>query len=107
MTGQPYLESVVYVDKHPQPSSEGPNGTLPTALQYFYGKISLDTTKQIVQAHGTGDVHVAAYDFSNKKLGVAIGKIDSEGNYGPNGEWQAFNRPWTIFSLEGLFSGSN
>ena len=49
MNGMPYLESIAYVDKHPQPSHDGPNGTLPTALQSFYGQISLDTTKQIVQ----------------------------------------------------------
>lgn len=107
VTGQPYMESVVYVDKHPQPSSEGPNGTLPSALQHFYGKISIDTTKQIVQAHETGDVHIAAYDFSVKQLGVAIGKINAKGEYGPDGkEWQAFNRPWTIFNLNDLFSGN-
>lgn len=107
VTGQPFIDSVVYVDKHPQPSSEGPNGTLPSALQYFYGQISIETTKQIVQAHETGDVHIAAYDFSKKQLGVAIGKINAEGEYGPDGkEWQAFNRPWTLFNLDDMFSGN-
>ena len=32
MTGQPYIDSIAYVDKHPQPSGEG-------ALLDFYGHI--------------------------------------------------------------------
>lgn len=56
MTGQPYLEAVAYVDSHPQPSGDGPNGTLPTALQDFYGSISLTNAKTITQYHRTGDV---------------------------------------------------
>jgi hypothetical protein len=56
MTGQPYLESIAYVDKHPQPSGEGPTGSLPTALTDFYGNITSETSKIITQAHGTGDV---------------------------------------------------
>jgi hypothetical protein len=56
MTGQPYLESIAYVDKHPQPSGEGPTGTLPTALADFYGNITSETSKIITQYHGTGDV---------------------------------------------------
>ena len=59
MTGQPYLENICYVDKHPQPSGDGVNGTLPSALENFYGHIDQQATKQIVQHHQTGDVHWA------------------------------------------------
>ena len=79
MTGQPYIESVVYVDKHPQPSGEGPNGTLPTALKDFYGNITLETSKIIVQYHETGDVHIASYDFQSNEMYLAIGRINHEG----------------------------
>lgn len=116
MNGMPYLESIAYVDKHPQPSHDGPNGTLPTALQSFYGQISLDTTKQIVQYHQTGDLHAAAYDFTAKEMTVTIGKINAEGNYYPEPvdgaepedkcAWCAYNRPWLKFDLTELWSGN-
>ena len=100
MTGGPYIESVCYVDKHPQPSTDD---ILPTALQAFWGSINVDTTKQIVQAHTTGDVHAAAYDFTKNLLTLTIGKIDAVGNYVENGK--AYDRPWTLFKLSDLFSG--
>ena len=94
MTGQPYIENVCYVDKHPQPSTDE---TLPTVLSDFYGRISLDATKTIIQTHMTGDVHAAAYDFSKDQLSLTIGKIDDRGYYGDNNEGMAYNRPWTLF----------
>jgi hypothetical protein len=103
MTGQPYIENLCYVDKHPQPSTDD---TLPTVLNYFYGKISLDTTKTIIQTHTTGDVHAAAYDFSRDQLSLTIGKIDAKGYYGANNEGMAYNRPWTLFKLSDLFNGN-
>jgi len=107
MTGMPYLESVVYVDKHPQPSNDGPNGTLPTALTDFYGKISLATTKQIIQHHQTGDVHWAAYDFGANQMELAIGKTAEDGlSYGPNSVGAAFNRPTVQWGLSDLWSGN-
>ena len=43
VTEQPYIESVCYVDSHPQPSWEEPSSEhyLPTALQDFYGIFSI------------------------------------------------------------------
>ena len=76
MTGQPYIESVVYVDKHPQPSGEGVNGTLPTALKDFYGKINFDAVRSIVNYHQTGDLHAASYDFSSNQMQLAVGRIN-------------------------------
>jgi hypothetical protein len=110
VTGQPYLESIAYVDKHPQPSHDGPNGTLPTALTDFYGNISLETSKQITQYHQTGDVHIASYDFSANQMNVAIGKINHEGKYCPedctdDNVWKAYNRPYLMFSLTDLWEG--
>ena len=101
MTGQPYIDSIAYVDKHPQPSGEGPTGTLPTALLDFYGNISLETSKIILQYHQSGDVHIAAYDFDGDEMYLAIGKININGNSGQNnndGLWCAHNRPWLKFT---------
>lgn len=105
MTGQPYLESVAYVDKHPQPSGEGPTGTLPTALTDFYGQISQETSKTIIQYHQTGDVHIASYDFTAGQMYVAIGKIDKDGSYGSNDSGCAYNRPYLNFVLSDLWNG--
>lgn len=106
MTSQPYLENVAYVDKHPQPShDEG----LPTALSDFYGDISMENSRQIVQAHQTGDVHIAAYDYGNNQMIVSIGKINEDGEYGPVGgdmsSWKAYNRPYVQFDLDNLWKG--
>eukprot|EP01034_Spumella_vulgaris_P039666 gene39666-49015_t len=44
ITGQPsYFEHVVYVDKHPQPTHDGVNGSLPTGILDFWGRISQET----------------------------------------------------------------
>lgn len=101
-TGQPYIPSVAYVDKHPQPTGEGPTGTLPTALQDFYGNITLETAKTINKYHQTGDLHIATYDFGSDEMYLAIGKIDGNGEYGNN---KAFNRPYVKFSLQDLWTG--
>lgn len=110
MTGQPYLESIAYVDKHPQPTHDNPNGTLPTALSDFYGNISCETSKIIAQFHQTGDVHVATYDFTNKWMYLAIGRINHEGTYQPYGSddtnaWKAYNRPYLKFDLNDFWTG--
>jgi len=110
MTGQPYLESIAYVDKHPQPSGEGPTGSLPTALADFYGNITSETSKIITQTHGTGDLHIASYDFQNNVMYVAIGRINHDGQYKPTGGsdgdvWKAYNRPYFKFNLNDLFTG--
>ena len=75
MTGQPYIDSIAYVDKHPQPSGEG-------ALLDFYGNISLETSKIILHYHQSSDVHIAAYDFDGDEMNLAIGKININGNSG-------------------------
>ena len=111
MTGQPAMEGLCYVDKHPQPSADGPTGSLPAGLQNFYGQISLTTTKQIVQAHTTGDVQIAVYDFKNKQMIVAVGRTNKQGDFFPEDDnsnvnvWKAYNRPYVQFSLEDLWAG--
>jgi len=110
VTGQPYLESIAYVDKHPQPSHDGAEGTLPTALSDFWGNISLETSKTITQYHETGDLHIASYDFGAKDMYMAVGRVNSKGDYMPTGgedssEWKAYNRPYLKFSMADLWAG--
>jgi hypothetical protein len=100
LTGQPVIKDLVYVDKHEQPSHDQ---CLPDALNHFYGKVDFDTTSQVIQAHKTGDLHAAAYDFSKMQMVLAIGKIDASGSYGEDG--YAYNRPWVKFDLEDVWAG--
>lgn len=109
VTEQPYLENLVYVDKHPQPSGDGVNGSLPTSLQDFYGQMSVENARVVVQYHETGDAHIAMYDFGTKRLIFSIGRINEDGNYGPVGgdlsSWRAYNRPYLSYALEDLWAG--
>lgn len=110
MNCQPIIEQIAYVDKHPQPSGEGVNGTLPTALKFFHGQVDAFTTKQIIQAHETGDVHAASYDFGNKEMHLTIGRTNADGQFcddacADDSMWKAYNRPWTKFVLEDLWTG--
>ncbi len=103
------MENVVYVDKHPQPSHDGPTGTLPTALGDFYGNISMDTSRTILQYHQTGDQHIAMYDFGASQMLISVGRINENGDYGPVGgdlsSWKAYNRPYLQFDLNNLWAG--
>jgi len=105
-TSGPFIENIAYVDKGIQPSSDL---SLPNALQDFYGKIDLETTKTIIKAHGTGDLHIAAYDYGQAQLYLALGRINHEGQYGPgNGDsssWLAYRRPWLKFNLSDFWAG--
>ena len=89
-------------------AGDGPTGSLPTALTYFYGQITSETSKQIIQAHGTGDVHTAVYDFTARTMYVNIGRINHDGKYGPDGGdvWKAYNRPSLKFNLDDLWNGN-
>lgn len=100
-TGQPYLKDLCYVDKHPQPSGDGPNGSLPTALKYFYGNMTIENNKIIQQYHQSGDAHIAAYDYGKKEMLVSVGRIDKKGNYIK----QAYDRPYIHFKLDDFWSG--
>lgn len=105
VTEQPYIESVCYVDKHPQPTHDGVNGTLPTALQDMWGDLTTENARVVAQYHETGDVHIATYDYGKSEMLVALGRIDEKGNYGNDNEWKAYNRPYLRFNLNDLWAG--
>lgn len=108
LTGQPVLKDLVYVDKHAQPSGDT---TFPQVLTDLYGTLSLETGPQATQFHGTGDIHIAFYDFAGTgNMIISIGRINAEGEYGPTGGdlnlWKAYNRPYLSFSLADLWTGN-
>lgn len=108
-TEMPYMENLVYVDKHPQPSHDGVNGTLPVSLGDFYGQMSPENARVVVQYHQTGDAHIAMYDYGASKLLFAIGRINENGDYGPVGgdmsSWKAYNRPYLSYDMNDLWEG--
>ena len=53
-TGQQFIENVVYVDKHPQPSHDGTTGTLPVGLEDFWGNITMANSRMILQVRRGG-----------------------------------------------------
>mmetsp|Transcript_42422 Transcript_42422/g.92310 ORF Transcript_42422/g.92310 Transcript_42422/m.92310 type:complete len:460 (+) Transcript_42422:25-1404(+) len=106
VTEMKVLDSVVYVDKHPQPSTDD---SLPTALTDFYGELSMENSRVVVQYHKTGDQHIAMYDFGASSMLLSVGRINKDGDYGPEGgdlsQWKAYNRPYLKFDLEDLWAG--
>lgn len=79
VTEMKVLDSVVYVDKHPQPSTDD---SLPTALTDFYGELSMENSRVVVQYHKTGDQHIAMYDFGASSMLLSVGRINKDGDYG-------------------------
>jgi hypothetical protein len=106
VTQMKVMDSVVYVDKHPQPSTDE---SLPTALSDFYGDLSIENSRVVVQHHQTGDQHIAMYDFGESRMFLSVGRINADGDYGPEGgdlnAWKAYNRPYLKFNLEDLWAG--
>lgn len=104
ITGFQPLQDVVMIDKHPQPTHD--NHTMPETMAEYHGKITGELTAQYIPAIlGTGDLHVAIWDFGLRKLWASFGWIDSEGNYGPDGlVGQAHNQPYLEFSMDALFN---
>jgi hypothetical protein len=103
VTSQPYFEDLVYVDKHPQPSTDT---TLPTLLEKYYGNMTMSNTRDIVRTHETGDLHIAVYDYAAPTMWLSVGRIDSAGNFGPDGHmWKACYRPYLEYNLPDLWAG--
>ena len=102
-----YVIAPLSIYRHPQPSHDGVNGTLPTFIKDFYGNITMENTRIACRYHETGDVHIAAYDYGHKQMIVSIGRVNKDGNYGPEGGdtsvWKAYNRPYLQFDLEVLY----
>jgi len=100
VTSQPEFDSLVYVDKHPQPSSDT---TLPDLLAQYYGNLTIETTAMINYGHTTGDLHIAVYDYGEKSMWVSVGRIDRTGAYGVDSEWKACKRPYLYYNLTELW----
>jgi hypothetical protein len=119
VTNQTALANLVFIDRHPQPTHDPK--MLVNALEMQINKrdksqrISGRSTVQMPRHIGpTGDVHIAIYDWSARSLFVAVGKVNSDGNYGPehssekssSGEFMACNRSFVEFGMDSLWNAS-
>ena len=64
------FESLVFVDKHTQPSADP---CLNNLLHKYYGSLDPQVTLQYITAQfQTGDMHIAIYDFENGMMCVRV-----------------------------------
>jgi hypothetical protein len=104
VTSQPYIQDLVYVDKHPQPSTDT---TLPNLLLNYNGNMTMENTKTIVATHETGDLHIAVYDYGTATMWFSVGRINAIGDFGPDGKiWKACYRPYLQYNLADLWAGN-
>jgi hypothetical protein len=93
----PYLEHVVYWDKHVQPTHQYCFGAL---LQQYYGQLTAELTmSQIAALSETGDMHIAVYDYAQSKMYVANAAFDES-----KGPYQAYTQPFVEFDMTSVFA---
>lgn len=98
-TNQTYFKDVAYIDKHPQPSL---HSDMPALVKRFYGNISAENVAQYFpRLMGSGDVHVAVYDFARKKALIATGITDATGQTFTR---KASDAPFLSFDMQELWS---
>ena len=98
----PSLQSSVYIDKHPQPSSDPCLGDL---MQQYYGSLdALHFVQYLAPLHETGDMHLAAADFANNYYYVSNASPVINNN--ASAVIPAYNRPPVRFDMLSLFSES-
>lgn len=96
----PQIQDVVYVDKHKQPSHDPCLGNI---LEALHSQITAETLARNVTAiHGTGDTHLAVYDYTNMQMYVS--------NASPwvnNTAVPAYARPFVLLDMASLFARPN
>jgi len=76
VTDEPIYDGVAYVDKHPQPSDHH-DPAMSNLIHSLYGNLTAtNVASYIPQLTGSGDVHVAVYDFGKREAFVATGIVD-------------------------------
>jgi len=95
----PKFPGLVYIDKHPQPSTHKCFGDL---MKSNYGNITAaNTIKYITSGEETGDMHIGIMDFAAKAMYVS--------NAGPysavtKSSQPAYDRPFVKIDLTNMFA---
>ena len=89
---------MVFVDKHPQPSS---HPCLPALMREAYGKLTPATVYQdILPRHESGDMHAAVYDYKNGLMFVS-----NAAPYNPKtGAKPAYDRQFIRLDMNAAFA---
>ncbi|ETO10631.1 acid ceramidase-like protein [Reticulomyxa filosa] len=97
-TAHPYIEDVIYVDKHVQPSSDPCLGNV---LNEGWGNIDAKYLFQQAAARlQTGDMHVAVYDYLNQFMYVSNAQIYVSGQP----QLMAYERPYVRLNMSAIFN---
>ena len=102
LTGQTPIDSVAYIDKHPQPSRD-PDHTLPKVLQAHRGNLSAAwVASNVPRLTTSGDVHIAVYDLAPDTAAayLAIGTTAANGSF----VRYAYEAPFLRFASKAIFA---
>ena len=105
ITGMAAVPGVTYIDKHPQPTRDTAK-TLQLLLQKYAAGGGLDArtvARNIPRLTESGDVHVATYDFANKQTYIAIGRVNTTGQYGEGNTGMACYQPIAQIDQQSLW----
>ena len=103
LTGQPKFADVAYIDKHPQPSDDP---AMHDALAPMIGSVTARSVAQTLpRATGSGDVHIAVYDFNPDEPAVlvSLGRTNANGSYSGEGGRPAWAAPFVRFAMNTLW----
>jgi len=95
----PKFQGLVYIDKHPQPSTHKCFGDL---MKSNYGNITAENTiKYITSGEETGDMHIGIMDFAEKAMYVSNAAPYSSVTKSAQ---PAYDRPFVKVDLSAMFA---
>jgi hypothetical protein len=98
----PPVEDIVYIDRHPQPSSDPTLGNL---LKQYHGKLSAELiAANIPRLTHSGDVHTMTIDFKKGNVLIQVGAVNATGDYGAGDAGYAAYQPIARFSRNDLWT---
>lgn len=92
----PLMPSLVYIDKHTQPSGDW---CMANVLKEKYGSLNAAAAIELMSRFQTGDIHAAMYDLGNSKFYASVASQNQEGSIK-----SAYDMQWWEFDTKALFS---
>ena len=92
----PLMASLVYIDKHTQPSGDW---CMANVLKEKYGSLNAAAAIELMSRFQTGDIHAAMYDLGNSKFYASVASQNPEGAIK-----SAYDMRWWEFDTEMLFA---
>ncbi len=92
----PLMPSLVYIDKHTQPSGDW---CMAHVLKEKYGALNAASAIELMSRFQTGDIHAAMYDLGNSKFYASVASQNPQGPI-----HSAYDMRWWEFDTNSLFS---